>query len=66
MKLAKDTRICNIGACGNYCQFVEELSNVKDIKKQITIRNRNTMMATKLGDLKCEITQVNGSKLEVT
>jgi hypothetical protein len=34
--------------------------------EQIMIGNGHTMVATKLGDLKCEVTQVNGSKFEDT
>jgi hypothetical protein len=65
MKLANDTWICDSGACGNYCQFLEGSRNIKDINEQITIGNGHTMVTTKLGDLKCEVSQVNGSKFEV-
>jgi hypothetical protein len=34
--------------------------------EQITIGNGHTMVATKLGDLKYEVIQVNGSKFEDT
>jgi hypothetical protein len=44
---------------------VEELVSVKDINEQITIGNVHKTMATKVGDLKCEVLQVNGSKFEV-
>jgi hypothetical protein len=40
---------------------VEALRNVKEIYEQITIGNVHTMAAIKFGDLKCEMTQVNGS-----
>jgi hypothetical protein len=33
--------------------------------EQITIGNRHKIVVTKLGDLKCEVTQVNGSNFEV-
>jgi hypothetical protein len=65
-KLSNDIWICNSGACGHYCQFVEGLVNVKDINEDITIGNGHTMIASKIGDLKCEVLQVNGSKFEVT
>jgi hypothetical protein len=40
--------------------------NFKDINEKITFGNVHTMVVTKLGDLKCEVTQVNGSKFEVS
>jgi hypothetical protein len=52
MKLENDTLICDSGACGNYCQFVEGLSNVKDINEKMKIRNGHRMVEKKLGDLK--------------
>jgi hypothetical protein len=45
---------------------MEGLRNVKGINEQITIGNGYTMVAAKLGDLKYEVTQVNGSKFEAT
>jgi hypothetical protein len=66
MKLANDKWMCNSGCSGHYCQFVEWLRNVKVINEQITIGNGYKMMATKFGDLISEVTQINGSKFEVT
>jgi hypothetical protein len=45
---------------------VEGLRNVKDINEKNTIGNGHTMVATKHGDLKCDVNKVNGSKFEVT
>jgi hypothetical protein len=52
-------------ACEDYCQFMEGLRDFKDMNEQITIGNGNTIVATKLGDLNCEVTQINGFKFEV-
>jgi hypothetical protein len=45
---------------------VEELTDVKEIKKSIKIGNGDSMKATKIGNLKCEVTQINGEKFTVT
>ena len=37
-----------------------------DINEEITIGNGHITMAKKLGELKFEVTQVNGSKFQVT
>ena len=65
INLPSDIWICDSGACGHYCRFMEGLMNVRDINEEITIGNGHTMVATKLGDLKCEVTQVNGLKFDV-
>jgi hypothetical protein len=45
---------------------VEGSRNVNDINEQITIGNGHKIVATKLGDLKFKVNQINGSKFEVT
>jgi hypothetical protein len=54
-------QLLNSGSCGQYCHFVEGLRNIKDINEQITIGNGHTILATKSGDLKRDVTQLNGS-----
>jgi hypothetical protein len=61
-----DIWICDSGACGHYCQSVEGLTNVMDIDEAITIGNGGSMRTTKVGNLKCEVVQVNGKKFPVT
>ena len=39
--------------------------NVGNINEDITISSGHTMVATKLGDFKCEVTQVNSLKFDV-
>ena len=65
VKLQSDIWICDSGAYGHYCWFVEALMNVKDIDEEIIIGYGHTMVATQLGGLKCEVTQVNGLKFDV-
>jgi hypothetical protein len=58
--------ICDSSACGHYCNFKEGLMNVKEICDEITLGNGKTMTATKVGDLKCKVIQLDGSSLDVT
>ena len=53
--------ICDSGTCGHYCQSVDGSTDVKDIDEAITIGNGEYMHATKVGNLKCEVIQVNES-----
>ena len=41
---------------------MEGLTNVKDINESITIGNGKSVQAMKLGDLKCEVDQIEGRK----
>jgi hypothetical protein len=45
---------------------VEGLTDVKEIDESIKIGNGDSMRATKIGNLKCEVTQINGKKFIVT
>jgi gag-polypeptide of LTR copia-type len=64
--LHNDIWICDSGACGHYCNFLEGLQDVKTINEEITVRNGKTMMNTKVGNLKCRVEQLDGSSLDVT
>jgi hypothetical protein len=64
--LTNEIWICDSGACGHYCNFKEGLMNVKEICDKITVGNGKTMTATKEGDLKCKVIQLDGSSLDVT
>jgi hypothetical protein len=61
-----DVWICDSGACGHYCRSVEGLTDVMDIDEAITIGNGESMHATKVGNLKCEVIKVDGKKFAVT
>jgi hypothetical protein len=63
---ANDLWILDSGASCHYCQSVEGLTDVKEINESIKIGNGDLMKATKIGNLKCEVTQINGDKFTVT
>jgi hypothetical protein len=45
---------------------VEGLTDAKEINESIKIENGDLMKATKIGNLKCEVNQINGEKFTVT
>jgi hypothetical protein len=63
---ANDLWILDSGASCHYCQSVEGLTDVKEINESIKIGNGDSMKATKIGNLKCEVTKINGEKFTVT
>jgi hypothetical protein len=56
---SSDMWILDSGASYHYCQSVEGLTDVKEIDESIKIGNGNSLKSTKIGNLKCEVTQVN-------
>jgi hypothetical protein len=58
--------ILDSGASCHYCRSLEELTDVKEIDESIKIGNGDSMKATKIGNLKCEVTQIDGERLIVT
>jgi Reverse transcriptase (RNA-dependent DNA polymerase) len=65
-KFTNDIWICDSGACCHYCISDEGLFDVKDIHESIKVGNGNTMMASKVGSLKCRTIQVDGSGIDIT
>jgi hypothetical protein len=63
---ANDLWILDSGASCHYCQSAEGLTDVKEINELIKIGNGDSMKATKIGNLKCEVSQINGEKFTVT
>jgi hypothetical protein len=63
---ANDLWILDSGASCHYCRSVEGLTDVKEINESIKIGNDGFMKVTKIGNLKCEVTQINGEKFTVT
>jgi hypothetical protein len=45
---------------------VEGLTDIKEIDESIKIGNSDSMKANKIGNSKCEVTQINGEKFMVT
>jgi hypothetical protein len=62
---ANDLWILDSGASCHYCPSVEGLTDVKEIDESIKIGNGDSMKATEIGNLKCEVTQINGEKFTV-
>jgi hypothetical protein len=63
---SSDMWILDSGATYHYCQSAERLTDVKEIDESIKIGNVNSMKSTKIGKVKCDVTQVNGEKLTIT
>jgi hypothetical protein len=63
---ANDLWILDSGADCHYCRSVEGLTDIKEIDESIKIGNGDLMKATKIGNLKYEVTQINGEKFTVT
>jgi hypothetical protein len=61
-----DLWILDSGASCHYCQSAEGLTDIKEIDESIKIENGNSMKSTKIGNLKCEVTKVNGEKMTIT
>jgi hypothetical protein len=57
--------ICDSGACGHYCNSTKGLFNIEEINESITVGTGKSMMANKVGSLKCRMIQVDGSGLEI-
>jgi hypothetical protein len=53
---ANDLWILDSGASCHYCRSVEGLTDVKEINELVKIGNGDLMKATKIGNLKCEVT----------
>jgi uncharacterized protein YbcI len=58
--------ILDSGASCHYCQSAEGLTDGKEVDESIKIGNGDSIKSTKIRNLKCEVTQVNGEKLTVT
>jgi hypothetical protein len=56
--LPNDSWICDSGACGHQCWFVEESINIKDIKEESLTENRHVMVDINPEYWKCEVTPV--------
>jgi hypothetical protein len=63
---ASDMWILDSGASCQYSRSVEGLTDVKEINELIKIGNSDSMKSTKIGNLKCEVTQIDGEKFTVT
>jgi hypothetical protein len=58
--------ILDSGASCHYCQSAEGLTEIKEIDESIKIGNGDSMKSTKIGNLKCEVNQINEEKFTIT
>jgi hypothetical protein len=65
-KSQDDIWICDSGSYGHYCNYYKALFNVEDIKEIITVGNGKSMTATKVGSLKYQVIQFDGSGIDMT
>jgi hypothetical protein len=63
---SSDMWILDSGASCHYCQSAEGFTDVQEIKESIKIGNSNSVKSTIKGNLKYEVTQLNGEKFTVT
>jgi hypothetical protein len=64
--ITEDIWICDIGACGHYCNSTNGLFNIEEINESSTVGNGKSMTATKVGSLKCCTIPIDGSELDIT
>jgi hypothetical protein len=62
---SSDMWILDSGASCHYFRSVEGLTDVKEIDESIEIGNGDSVKAIKIGNLKCEVTQIDGEKFTV-
>jgi hypothetical protein len=58
--------ILDSGASCHYCRSVEGLTDIKEVDESIKIGNSDSMKSIKIGNLKCDVTQIDGEKFTVT
>jgi hypothetical protein len=65
-KFDDDIWICDSGASSHYCVSDIGMFDVRDINERINVGNGNLLVATKIGNLKLDVTQINGKKFTIT
>jgi hypothetical protein len=63
--MSEDIWICDSGASGHYSMSMEGMFNIRDIDEKVTVGNGNIMVATKVGSLRRQVIQLDGSKLDI-
>jgi hypothetical protein len=63
-KFDDDIWICDSGASSHYCVTDRGMFDVRDINEKIKVGNGK--VATKIGNLKLYVTQINGTKFTIT
>jgi hypothetical protein len=65
-KFDDDIWICDSGASSHYCVSDRGMFDVRDIDEKIRVGNGNLLLATKIGNLKLDVTQIDGTKFTIT
>jgi hypothetical protein len=61
-----DIWICDSGASSHYCVSDRVMFDLRDINEKIRVGNDNLLNATKIGNLKLNVTQINGTNFTIT
>jgi hypothetical protein len=65
-KFDDDIWKCDSGASSHYCVSDKGMFDVRDIDEKIRVGNGNLLVATKIGNLKLDVTQIDGTKFTIT
>jgi hypothetical protein len=65
-KFDDDIWICDSSVSSNYCVSNKGMFDVRDIDEKIRVRNGNLIVASKIGNLKLDVTQTDGTKFTIT
>jgi len=60
-----DVWICDSGASSHYCVSDRGMFDARDIDEKIRVGNGDLLVATKIGNLKLDVTQINGTKFTI-
>jgi hypothetical protein len=63
-KFDDDIWIFDSGASSHYCVSDKGMFEVRDIKEKIKVGNGNLFVVTKIGNLKLDVTQIDGTNLQ--
>jgi hypothetical protein len=61
-----DIWICDSGTSSHYCVSDRGMFDVRNIDEKIRVGNGNLLVATKIGNIKLNVTQVNGTNFTIT
>jgi hypothetical protein len=65
-KFDDDIWICDSGASSHYCALESGMFDVRDINEKIGVGNSNLLLATEIGNLKSDVTQIKGTIFALT
>jgi hypothetical protein len=65
-EFADDILICDSSASSHCCVSDRGMFDVRNIDEKIRVGNGNLLVATKIGNIKLNVTQVNGTNFTIT